>query len=55
MATQKKYTWEEVAKHNTEEDLWIVINNEIFAPKKYLDDHPGGPVVIASRGGKDAT
>ena len=27
----------------------------MYAVSKYLDDHPGGPVVISNRGGKDAS
>ena len=48
-------TYEEVSKHNTPEDLWIVIKGYVYGVSKYLDDHPGGPVVISNRAGKDVS
>ena len=51
----KTLTWEEIAKHNTPEDVWVVIEGSVYNPTAYLDDHPGGPVVLRSRAGRDAT
>ncbi|KRX05463.1 Cytochrome b5-like heme/steroid binding domain [Pseudocohnilembus persalinus] len=51
----KEITWEEVSKHNTSEDCWIVVDGLVYQVQDYLDDHPGGPIVISSRGGKDVS
>lgn len=36
----------EVAKHNTEDNCWVIINNEVYDVTKFLDDHPGGKEAI---------
>eukprot|EP00808_Paulinella_micropora_P015916 g42964.t1 len=51
----KTYTLEEVAKHATEKDCWVVINGEVINATPFLDDHPGGKMAIMSFAGRDAT
>jgi len=50
-----EYTYEDVAKHNTPDDCWIVIHGKIYDPKPFLNEHPGGPTVITNRAGKEAS
>lgn len=50
-----KYTWEEIRKHNKSTDCWVVIHGKVYDLTSYLNVHPGGPVVVESRAGKDAT
>jgi flavocytochrome c len=52
---QKEYTLEEVAKHNTEEDCWVVVNGQVLDVTKFLPDHPGGAMAIVTFAGKDAS
>lgn len=51
----KTYTLEEVSKHNSPDDLWIVYNGQVYDVSSYLDEHPGGEEVIVDCAGTDAT
>lgn len=51
----KGLTMEEVAKHTTEQDCWVVVNGQVLDVTKFLPDHPGGALAILTFAGKDAT
>jgi len=46
---------EEVEKHKTKDDIWIVVRNKVYDATKYLEDHPGGAASILISGGQDCT
>ncbi|KAH9254248.1 hypothetical protein BASA81_007849 [Batrachochytrium salamandrivorans] len=50
MSDRKTYTMEEVGKHRTEKDCWMVIDGKVLDLKEFLSLHPGG-----DGAGKDAT
>ncbi|EGX89423.1 fumarate reductase Osm1, putative [Cordyceps militaris CM01] len=52
---EQEYSMEEVAKHNTKEDLWVVVKGVVMDLSNWLDDHPGGPQAIMNFMGRDAT
>jgi nitrate reductase (NAD(P)H) len=52
---KKTFTMEEVRKHSTEEDCWIIVNNRVYNATEYLELHPGGIDSIAINAGEDAT
>jgi cytochrome b involved in lipid metabolism len=56
----QEYTMEEVRRHSTQDDAWLVIGNKRTGVKKvyditaYVDEHPGGESILNNAGG-DAT
>ncbi|CAI6090429.1 unnamed protein product [Clonostachys chloroleuca] len=52
---EKEFTMEEVAKHNTKGDLWVVVKGVVMDLSNWLEEHPGGPQAIMNFMGRDAT
>ncbi|CAK3826447.1 probable L-lactate dehydrogenase (cytochrome) [Lecanosticta acicola] len=50
-----KLSGEEIAKHNSREDCWVIIHGKAYDVTEFLPEHPGGPKVILKYAGKDAT
>jgi cytochrome b involved in lipid metabolism len=50
----KKFTMQEVKKHNKKSDAWLVINNKVYNVTNWIDKHPGGKIIMKGVG-KDAT
>ncbi|KAF8841294.1 acyl-CoA dehydrogenase NM domain-like protein [Paxillus ammoniavirescens] len=55
--SSKQFTLDEVAQHNKEGDLWIVIDSKVYDISRFANLHPGGSNVLYAAGvaGKDAT
>jgi hypothetical protein len=39
---KRVFTRGEVARHNTDEDLWVIINGRVYDLTVWLNFHPGG-------------
>ena len=56
---EKSYSVEEVAKHHTKNDLWMILDNGVYDITEYVageqGGHPGGVEILVAYGGTDAT
>lgn len=48
-------TLNEIAKHNSVNDCWLIINNNVYEATNYINNHPGGAKNIISFCGQEAT
>merc|ERR1719198_2296634 len=48
-------TMEEVAKHTSKSDCWVVVDGQVLDVTSFLSEHPGGELAILTFAGKDAT
>ncbi|KAI8356629.1 acyl-CoA dehydrogenase/oxidase [Choanephora cucurbitarum] len=51
----KVFTREEVKRHASEDDMWIIIDSSVYDMSTFKDLHPGGVFPILEFAGKDAT
>ncbi|KAK5073602.1 hypothetical protein LTR64_007260 [Lithohypha guttulata] len=55
MAGEAKISVEELAKHNSESNLWAAINGDIWDLTAFAPTHPGGIEIILEYAGQDAS
>lgn len=53
--SDKIFTRAEVAKHNTEQDLWMIIEGKVYDVTPFCDEHPGGVDTLLNVAGDDGT
>lgn len=51
----KRFTKEEVAEHNTPNDIWIIIEGRAYDVTRFVAKHPGGVLPIQNMAGRDCT
>ena len=52
---QASYSLSDVAKHSTEKDCWMAIENKVYDLTAYLAKHPAGPATMLPWCGSEAT
>ncbi|CAK9027333.1 Delta(8)-fatty-acid desaturase (Delta(8)-sphingolipid desaturase) (Sphingolipid 8-(E/Z)-desaturase) [Durusdinium trenchii] len=43
---EREWSWEEVEKHTSTEDAWLVIDGRVYDVTDFAPRHPGGPVIF---------
>lgn len=54
-SSKKTISLAELAKHTSEDSLWIAVEGKIYDMSVYANSHPGGAEVIKAVAGGDAT
>ncbi|KAK0078494.1 hypothetical protein PV325_000046 [Microctonus aethiopoides] len=49
------FTADEVARHNSANDLWMIMHGGVYNLTKFLQEHPGGEEVLLNLAGMDGT
>lgn len=49
------FSWEEISKHNNEDDCWVVMYDKVLDVTKFLNEHPGGLDPIKDMACQDIT
>lgn len=52
---EKEFTMEEVAAHNSKDNVWVVVKGVVMDVTNFLEDHPGGVQAVMNFAGRDAT
>ena len=47
--------WDEVRRHVTENDLWVVFNGGVYDVSSFAKNHPGGLPILLKGAGRDMT
>ncbi|CAL9732047.1 L-lactate dehydrogenase (cytochrome) [Monosporozyma unispora] len=53
--SKKLITPNEVSKHNTPDDCWVVIDGKVYNLTEFINIHPGGPLILKLNAGMDVT
>lgn len=51
----REFTIEEVQKHNTLTDCYIILDKKVYNITDFISKHPGGTLVLLKYAGKDIT
>ncbi|CAG8810874.1 28027_t:CDS:1, partial [Racocetra persica] len=38
----RSFTVDDVAQHNTQDSIWIIVHDKVYDVTNFLNEHPGG-------------
>ena len=50
--SEQKYTYNDVAKHNNINNMWVTYKNKVYDVTNFIENHPGGKDKIMLAAGK---
>ena len=51
----QEITWDEIQRHRSKDDRWIVVDDYIYDISRWAKKHPGGEKIISNWAGQDAS
>ena len=51
----KVISYSELAKHTTQDSLWMEIKGGIYDVTTFINDHPGGSTILINKAGRIAS
>lgn len=51
----KTFSQADVSSHNKADNLWIIVDGDVYDLTKFKDEHPGGAKILTRVAGKDAS
>ncbi|KAF2797768.1 acyl-CoA dehydrogenase NM domain-like protein [Melanomma pulvis-pyrius CBS 109.77] len=51
----QRFSAADVASHNKADNLWLIVDEDVYDLTKFQDDHPGGKKILQRVAGKDAS
>ncbi|KAI1635916.1 FMN-dependent dehydrogenase-domain-containing protein [Biscogniauxia mediterranea] len=55
VTTKRLVSADEVSRHSSPEDLWLVVDDTVYDLSSFVPEHPGGADVLLRYAGRDAT
>eukprot|EP00051_Salpingoeca_urceolata_P019699 m.290643 g.290643 ORF g.290643 m.290643 type:complete len:658 (-) comp19469_c3_seq1:192-2165(-) len=52
---QPTYTWEELSKHNTPDNVLVAVHGKVYDVTEFLNQHPGGRLQLELGAGRDVS
>jgi len=53
--TKQSYTWEEICKHKSADDCWLLIDGKVYDLSNWVPFHPGGDTILNGCASPNAT